>query len=91
MIQNASIRPGNIPKAAQEPRPDRGIPNALCFTGVGCVVTIVSVTVWLLLQPVSASTGGLKTQELPAGSPAHAKLMLPVYTLLAIMNENSAD
>src|SRR5277367_3314323 len=80
VIPNASSRPGNIAKAAHGPRPDRGTPNVLCFTGVGCVVTIVIVTVWLLLQPVSASTVGLKTQELPAGSPVHAKLMLPVYT-----------
>src|ERR1700678_2839261 len=91
VIPNASSRPGNMPKPAQKPRPDRGTPKVLCFTGVGCVVTIVSVTVWLVLQPVSASTVGLKTQELPAGRPLHAKLMLPGYTLLAIMKENRAD
>jgi hypothetical protein len=91
VIPNASSRPGNTLKAAHGPRPDKGTPNVLCFTGVGWVVTIVIVTVWLLLQPVSASTVGLKTQELPAGSPVHAKLMLPVYTLLAIMKENRAD
>src|SRR5580704_2814452 len=91
VIRNASRRPGNIPNAAHGPPPNGDAPKVLCFTGVDCVVRIVSVTVWLALQPVSASVDGLKTQLLAAGRPLQAKLMLPVYTLLAIVKANSAD
>jgi len=91
VIRNASSKPGNIPKAAHGPRPNGETPKLLCCTGVACVVKIVSVTVWLLLQPVSVSVGGLNTQELAAGRPLQAKLMLPVYTLVVIAKENRAD
>ena len=90
VIANASNRPGNIPIAAHGPRPNGTIANELCFTGVGCVVIIDSETVWLLLQPVSASTVGLNTHELAVGSPLQAKLMLPEYTLAETVNAYSA-
>ena len=78
VMRNAMKRPGTMPKAAQGPRPNGDAAKELCFTGVGWVVAIVRVTVWLLLQPVSAIVVGLKMQELPAGRPVQEKVMLPV-------------
>ena len=78
VIRDAITSPGMIPNADHGPRPNGKATNELCFTGVPCVVAIVKATVCVLLQPVSTTVAGLKTQVVPAGRPLHEKLMLPV-------------